>query len=131
METPPETDAHLAGAVKRILWRLMAAGRNRAELLMVEMYEERARAQLVLFLGSAMAVFAGLATLTMTALIACAFANHLLLALGILAGFYCIGAVFFYVKLSCLLRRWETFTGTREQFERDANVWKKSIFEDA
>jgi uncharacterized membrane protein YqjE len=127
METPPETHAHLAGAVKRILWRLMVVGRNRAELLMVEMQEERARAQMVLFLGAGMAIFTAMATLIVTALIACVFAGHLLLALGALATFYCTGAVFFYVKLSRMLRHWETFTGTREQFERDCECLEKKL----
>jgi uncharacterized membrane protein YqjE len=127
METPPETDAHLAGAVKRILWRLMAIGQNRAELLMVEVHEERARAQMVIFLGIGMAIFAALAILTITAVIACTFADHLLLVLGILAAFYCIGSAFFYVKLSRMLRHWETFTGTREQFERDRECLEKKL----
>jgi uncharacterized membrane protein YqjE len=119
MDTAPETDANLAGAVKKVLWRLMAVGQNRAELLMVEMQEERARALMMIFLGGSVAAFGLLATLTLTALIVCAFANHLLLVLGLLTAFYGIGAVFFYVKLSRMLSRWETFTVTREQFERD------------
>ncbi|HEY1790285.1 MAG TPA: phage holin family protein [Verrucomicrobiae bacterium] len=127
MDLPPETDAHLAGAIKKILWRLMAVGHNRAELLMVEMHEERVRAQMVIFAGGAMAIFAALAILTVTALIACAFASHLLLTLGVLAAFYCIGAVFFYVMLSRMLRQWETFTGTREQFERDRECLEKKL----
>lgn len=125
MDTP--TDAHLAGAVKKILWRLMAIGHNRAELLMVEVHEERARAQLLIFCGIGMAVLAAMAILTVTALIACAFADHLLLTLGILAAFYCIGAVLFYVKLSHMLSHWETFTGTREQFERDRECLEKKL----
>lgn len=119
MDIPPETDGNLAGAVKKVLWRLMAVGQNRAELLMVEMQEERARAQMVVFLVVGIAAFGLLATLTVTALIAVAFASHLLLALGVLAAFYGIGAFLFYVKLSRLLNRWEVFTATREQFERD------------
>ena len=127
MDTPPETDANLAGAVKKVLWRLMAVGQNRAELLMVEMQEERARAQVVIFLGLGIAVFGLLATITITAVIACAFVNHLLLALGVLACFYGVGAVFFYLKLSRMLSRWEGFAGTREQFERDSECLKKAI----
>jgi uncharacterized membrane protein YqjE len=119
MDTSSEADVHLAGAVKKILWRLLAIGQNRVELLMIEMQEERARAQTIVFLCAGVAVFGLLAVLTITAVIACAFASHLLLTLGILAGFYCIGAVFFYVKLSRMLQKWETFTDSREQFERD------------
>jgi uncharacterized membrane protein YqjE len=125
MDTPPETDAHLAGAVKRILWRLMAVSHNRAELLMVEMHEERTRGQMIIFLGAGVAVFGILAILTVTAVIACAFARHLLLALGVLAAFYCIGAFFFYVKLARMLRRWEPFTSTRDQIDRDRECLEK------
>ncbi|MGH7980509.1 MAG: hypothetical protein ACREE6_14125, partial [Limisphaerales bacterium] len=74
MDTPPETDGNLAGAVKKILWRLVAVGHNRAELLMVEMQEEKVRAQKVLFLGAGTLAFGMMAVLTVTALIACAFA---------------------------------------------------------
>jgi uncharacterized membrane protein YqjE len=127
MDTPPDTDAHLAGALKRMLWRLMAVGHNRAELLVVEALEERARAQMAIFLGAGLALFVALATLLVTAVIVCIFVAHLLLALGVLAAFYCIGAVFFYVKLSRMLRRWETFTETREQFERDRECLEKIL----
>ena len=125
MERSHETDGHLAGAVNRVLRRLIATGRNRAELLMVEMHEERTRAQMVVFLGGGLAIFGILAILTVTALIACAFASHLVLALGILAAFYCIGAIFFYAKLSRMLTRWEAFMGTREQLERDCECLEK------
>ena len=125
METPPDTDAHLAGAIKRLLWRVITVSHNRAELLMVEMQEEQARAQEVMFLAAGAAVFGMLATVTVTAVIACAFASHLLLALGILAAFYCIGALVFYVKLTRMLHRWERFTATREQFERDSECLEK------
>jgi uncharacterized membrane protein YqjE len=125
METPPDTDENLAGAVKRVLWRLMAVGRNRAELLMVEFQEERARALVVVFLGAGVAVFGILAMLTVTAVIACAFASHLLLTLGVLAACYGLSALLFYIKLSRMLSQWETFTGTREQFERDRECLEK------
>jgi len=127
MDTPPETDGHLTGAVKRVLWRLIAIGHNRVELLMVEMQEERARAQAIIFLSAGVAVFGMLATLTVTAVIACACASHLLLTLGILAAFYCIGALFFYVKLSRMLQHWDTFTRSREQFDRDRECLGKRV----
>jgi uncharacterized membrane protein YqjE len=127
MDTLPETDVNLSGAVKRVLWRLMAISHNRLELLMVEMQEERARAQAIVFLSAGVAVCGMLAVLMVTAVIACAFASHLLLALGILAAFYCIGAAFFYVKLSRMLQRWDTFTGSREQFDRDRECLGKKV----
>ncbi|MGH7939575.1 MAG: phage holin family protein, partial [Limisphaerales bacterium] len=127
MDTAPDTDGNLACAFKRVLWRLIAIGHNRAELLMLEMQQERACAQVLVFLGAGIAVFGGLALVTITALIACAFASHLLLVLGILAGVYCLGAIFCYSKLSKLLQHWEAFTGTRQQFERDRECWEKQV----
>lgn len=125
METPPDTDAHLAGAIKRFLWRVLAVGHNRAELLMVEIQEEQIRAQVTMFLAAGVAVFGLLATMTVTAVIACAFASHLLLTLGILAAFYCIGTFIFYVRLMRMLRRSDRFTATREQFEKDRECLEK------
>ena len=127
METPPDTDAHLAGAMKRLLWRAIAVGHNRAELLMIEMQEERARAQTIMLLAAGASVFGMLAIVTVTALIACAFVSHLLLALGILTAFYCIGALFFGVRIMRLLRRADRFTATREQFERDRECLEKKV----
>lgn len=125
METPLETDGNLAGAVRKILRRLVAVGHNRAELLIVEVQEQSARAQKVFFLGAGIVAFGMLAMLTVTALIACAFAHRLLLALGILTGVYALSALIFYVMLSRLLRRWDAFAGTREQFERDCECLQK------
>ena len=126
METPPDTDAHLAGAIKKILWRLVAVGHNRAELFMVEMQEERARAQTIVFLAVGISVFGVLTVLTLTAVVACACASHLLLALGLLTGFYFLGALFFYVKLMRVLRRWEAFNASRDQIEKDRE-WLQKI----
>lgn len=126
MESPPDTNEHLAGAIKRLLWRVMAVGQNRAELLMVEMQEERARAQVIVFLAAGIAVFGILACFTLTALIVCACVSHLLLALGLIAGFYGLCAFVLYLKLSNMLRHWETLSSTREQFEKDRECLEKA-----
>lgn len=127
MDIAPETDGHLAGAVRRVLWRLMAIGHNRAELLMVEMEEERERAQVILFLAAGVGVFGILATLTLTALIACAFAAHLLLVLGVLTGVYGIVAGALYFKISRMLRQWETLGATRQELEKDRECLEKKL----
>jgi uncharacterized membrane protein YqjE len=127
METPPETDSDLAGTTKRIAWRLLAICNNRAELLMVEMQEEREKARIIVFLGAAIAVLALLAGITLTALIACAAGSHIFLALIILTIVYTGGAVFFYLKLMQLKRDWETLPGTREQLEKDRECFEKTL----
>src|SRR5580704_16296836 len=114
METPPETDPDLAGATKRVAWRLLAICHNRAELLMIEMQEERERARGIIILASAVAALGLLAGGTITALI-------------ILAVLYTGGAVFFYLKLTQLQKDWEPLSGTREQLEKDRECFEKTL----
>jgi|HubBroStandDraft_2_1064218.scaffolds.fasta_scaffold87525_2 uncharacterized membrane protein YqjE len=127
METPPETEADLAGATKRVAWRLLAICHNRAELLMVEMQEERERARAIIILASTIAVLGLLAGGTITALIVCAAGAHMLLALIILAILYTAGAVIFYLKLDNMKRDWEPLSGTREQLEKDRECFEKTL----
>jgi uncharacterized membrane protein YqjE len=127
METPPETDPDLAGATKRVAWRLLAICHNRAELLMIEMQEERERARGIIILASAVAALGLLAGGTITALIVCAAGIHMLAALIILAVLYTGGAVFFYLKLTQLQKDWEPLSGTREQLEKDRECFEKTL----
>jgi uncharacterized membrane protein YqjE len=127
METPPETDSNLADATKRVVWRLMAIGHNRIELLMVEIQEERERARIVIALAAAMIVLGLLAGITVTAVIACAAGEHYLVALIILAILYSGGALLLYFKLSNLKQQWELLAGTREQLEKDRACFDKTL----
>jgi uncharacterized membrane protein YqjE len=127
METPPETDPDLAGTTKRVAWRLLAICHNRAELVMVEMQEERERARAIIILASAIAVLGLLAGITITALIACAAGTHIFTALVILAIVYTGAAVFFYLKLTQLQRDWEPLAGTREQLQKDRECFEKTL----
>lgn len=117
----------MAGASKRVAWRLLAICHNRAELLMVEIQEERERARMMVFLASAMAVLGLLAGITITALIACAAHDHLLIALGALAIVYSVGAIFFYFKLAGMHENWESLSGTREELEKDRQCFEKTL----
>jgi uncharacterized membrane protein YqjE len=127
METPPETDPDLAGATKRVAWRLLAIGHNRAELLMVEMQEERERARAIVIMASAIAVLGLLAGITITALIVCAAGTYRLAALIILSILYTAGAVVFYLKLDNMKRDWEPLAGTREQLQKDRECLEKTL----
>src|ERR1700722_3850845 len=117
MDTPP--DSSLADTAKRIVWRLLAMGHNRAELLMVEIQEERERARVLFLLASGMTVLALLAGMTITALIALAAGKYLIIALIALAVVYSGGALFLYFKLGHMRQNWETLSGTRDQLEKD------------
>ena len=127
METPPETEPDLAGTTKRVAWRLLAICHNRAELLMIEMQEERERARGMIILASAIAVLGLLAGITITALIVCLAGPHMLLALIILAIIYTGGAVFLYLKLSQMQRDWEPLSDTREQLQKDRECFEKTL----
>ena len=97
----------------------MAIFHNRAELLMLEIQEERERARLMVFLAAGVGIFGMMAALTITALIACAAAAHLLTALIILAAVYLCGAVFFFIKFAQASKNWEMFRDTRDQLQKD------------
>ncbi len=127
MEMPSETGAGLTGATKRVAWRLLAIGHNRAELLLVEIQEERERALRVILLTSAVAVLGILAGITVTAVIACAAGTHLLTALIVLAIIYIAGTVFFLLKLTHLQRNWDTLTCTRDQLQKDRECLEEHL----
>lgn len=125
METT--SDSNLADATKRIACRLMAIGHNRAELLMVEIQEERERVRVMIFMAAAMAILGLLAGMTITALIAVAAGSHYLAALGILAVIYSGGAILLFLRLRRLGKDWEAFPATRDQLEKDRKCLEKTL----
>lgn len=127
MERPPEIDSSLAGATQRIAWRVLAICHNRAELLMVEIQEERERARLVIFLAGAVGILGLLAGITITAAIACAAGAHILLALIIMSVVYLGVVVALSLKLSQMLRHWETLPDSREQLQKDRECLEKAF----
>jgi uncharacterized membrane protein YqjE len=127
METPAETNPGLTGSAKRVAWRLLAICHNRAELLMVEIQEERQRALLVVRVVSAVAVLGLLAGITVTAVIACAAGTHLLTALIVLAVIYIAGTVFFLLKLVQLQRNWEALSSMRDQLQKDRECLEEHL----
>jgi uncharacterized membrane protein YqjE len=127
METPPDLDSNLADSTKRVIWRLLAVGHNRAELLMVEIQEERERMRVIIFMASAMAILGLLAGITITALIVAASSPHFLAALGILAVLYTGGAVFLYLRIAKVRKDWEPLSATRDQLQKDRECFEKTL----
>ncbi|HTR43036.1 MAG TPA: phage holin family protein [Pseudomonadales bacterium] len=127
MEMPPETNPSLTDATKRVAWRLLAIGHNRAELLMVEIQEERERALQVILLVSAIAVLGILAGITITAVVVCAAGPHLLTTLIILTVIYITGTVLFLIKLTRLQRNWEMLSSTRDQLQKDRECLEEHL----
>jgi uncharacterized membrane protein YqjE len=127
METPPDLDSNLADSTKRVIWRLLAVGHNRAELLMVEIQEERERMRVIIFMASAMAILGLLAGITITALIVAASSPHFLAALGILSVLYTSGAVILYFRIAKLRKDWEPLSATRDQLQKDRECFEKTL----
>jgi uncharacterized membrane protein YqjE len=127
METPPDLDSNLADSTKRVIWRLLAVGHNRAELLMVEIQEERERVRVIIFMAAAMAILGLLAGITITALIVAAAGTHFLAALEILSVLYTSGAVILYLRIARLRKDWEPLSATRDQLQKDRECFEKTL----
>jgi uncharacterized membrane protein YqjE len=127
METLPESDTSVPHATRRLIWRLLAFGHNRSELLMVEIQEERVRAQRMLILMTGVGVLALLGGMTLTAIIVLAAGPHYFATLVILAILYVVGSVLFYLKAGQLRRNWESLSGTRDQLRKDRECLEKRL----
>ena len=123
----PETGPDLGNATKSIVRRLIAIFHNRAELLVVEIQEERERAQTMVFLAAGIGILGLLGGMTLTAVIALAAGVHYLAALVILTVLYLSGAAFFSFKLIRLSRDWEPFSHTHDQLQKDHECFEKTL----
>ena len=95
---------------------------------MVEAQEERERVLLFIWLGLGIVVFALLAGVALTVVIAVAFWQHApVIALLSLTGIYCSAAVFLYRRLLRLQRDWQTLPETLDQLRKDRECLEKSI----
>ena len=97
----------------------MAIWQNRAELLMLEIQEERERLQTLIFFGVAAAVLGLLAGMTLTAVIALSAGEHYLGALIALTVVYAGVALVFFIKFTQIQRHWESLSATRDQLKKD------------
>jgi uncharacterized membrane protein YqjE len=127
METLPETDATLTHAAKRLVWRAMAFGHNRAELIMLELEEEREHAQRMIVLAAIGGALGMLGVILLTALIVVAAAPHYLAALAIMAVVYLGGAMGFLLKVGKINRNWESLPDTRDQLQKDRECLEKRL----
>jgi uncharacterized membrane protein YqjE len=126
METPSES-VSVAEVSKRLIWRLLNILNNRAELLMVEIHEERERAQTMVFFAAITAVFGLLAGFAITAVMVLTAGIHYFVTLVIITVCYAGGAVLFYIKVGQLRRRGEPPACTREQLRKDRECFEKKL----
>ena len=94
---------------------------------MVEIQEERVRAQRMLVLMTGVGVLALLGGMTLTAIIVLAAGPHYFAALVVLAIFYVCGSTVFYLKAGQLRRNWESLSGTRDQLRKDRECLEKRL----
>jgi len=128
MEAPSASFPEVAATSKRIAQHLLNIGGNRAELLVVELQEERNRVLRAFCYTIALAAFGVLAGITVTALIVVLLWEHSpAIALGIVALLYAIAAVGFYLKLKQLVHDWQTLPFTLEELRKDRECLGKNL----
>jgi uncharacterized membrane protein YqjE len=128
METPSDTVPHLADASKRLAQRALVICENRAELLMVEVQEERERFFRAILLALGAAAFGLLAVVGLTAVIAVAFWQQSpVAALLILTAIYAVVATVLYMRLIRLQRDWQTLPTTLDQLRKDRECLEKNL----
>ena len=127
METSTLNFRQLATTSKTFARRLLTIGENRLELLTVEMQEERERLLHAFLLALGMVAFGLLAGLTLTAAIVVWLWAWPVTVLLILTGIYGAVGIFFYRRLTGLLRDWQTLSATLDQLRKDRECLEKIL----
>lgn len=120
MIEPPVSPGHLASTSTQILRGLQLMFANRAELLLLELKEERPRLLQALLLGVVASVSLLMAVLSLTAfIVVLGWEYSPLLVLGIVSGLYLMAALLASRKLIALFENWHALQATRDQLARD------------
>jgi len=128
MGESPVNLGQLAAATKKLACRGLAIGLNRAELLMVELQEERERFLQSIQLALATALFGLLAILTLTAaIVVWLWTWSPTAVLLILTGIYALAAVCFYLALAKRLRDWQMLSASFDQLQKDRIFLEKAL----
>ena len=129
MEESTASFSQLAASSKQFARRLLTIGENRLELFTVEVQEERERLLRAFLLALGVAAFGLLAGIALTALVVVLFWNvSPVAALLVMTVLYGTAAAFLYVRLTRLLRDWQTLSATLDQLQKDRACLEK-IFE--
>lgn len=128
METAAVSFKELGRTSKHFARRLLTIGENRLELLTVEVQEEGKRLLHAILLALGVAAFGLLAGVALTGLVLVLFWDFSpVTALLTLLGLYGAAAVVFYRRLTGLLRDWQTFSATLDQFRKDRACLEKTL----
>jgi uncharacterized membrane protein YqjE len=128
MEESAVSFTQLAATSKCFARRLLTIGENRLELLAVEVQEGRERLLHAFLLALGVAAFGLLASLTLTAaIVVLLWAWSHVAVLLILTGLYGAAGIFFYRRLTGLLRDWQTLSASLEQLRKDRACLEKIL----
>jgi len=128
MEQSTVNLAELAAASKRFAVRLITTGENRLELLMVEVQEERERLLHAMLLALGVAALGLLGAMTLTALIVILlWPFSPVAALVVLTSLYTAFAIYWYRRLTVLLRDWKSFPATLDQLRKDRECLERNL----
>lgn len=120
MAPSPTNGGLILETSKRFARRLLTIGENRFELLMVEVQEERERLLYAILLALGAAAFGLLAGVALTGVIVVLLWEFSrLAALLVLTCLYGATAVYFYRRLTLLLRNWQNLPATLDQLRKD------------
>jgi uncharacterized membrane protein YqjE len=120
MEPRSANAGQLVETSKSFARRLLKAGENRIELLMVEVQEERERLLRAILLALGVAALALLAGVALTgAIVVLLWEISRLAALLVLTILYAATAVLLYRRLILLLSGWQNLPATLDQLRKD------------
>lgn len=126
MDETPSAEGGLLSSVTRMFQTLRDLAATRVELFLTELKEERIRLFDALLLA-AIGIVCALMTLVMVTLTIVIFFwdTNRLLVLTLVTAVYAVAAVVAFVKLRSRMRRWQSFSATREEFKKDSPCFKK------
>ena len=128
MEAAASGVGKLVETSKRFARRLLIIGENRLELLMVEVQEERERLRHAFLLALGVAAFGLLAGITLTAAIVVGlWAYSPVAVLLTLTGLYAAAGIYFFWRLTGLLRDWQMLSASLDQLRKDRACLEKTL----
>jgi uncharacterized membrane protein YqjE len=128
MEPGSDNPGQLIDTSKRFARRLLAIGKNRFELLMVEVQDERERLLRAILLALSVAALGLLAAMALTgAIVVLLWELSRVAALLALTGLYGAAAVYFYRRLTRLLQDWQNLPATLDHLRKDRVCLEKHL----
>ena len=128
MEKSTVSLTQLGASSKHFARRLLTIGENRLELLTVEVQEECERLLHAFLLALGVAAFGMLAGFTLTAAIVVWLWTWCPLAvLLILTALYAAAGICLYLRLTGLMRNWQTLSASLDQLRKDRVCLEKIL----